>query len=65
MMDANDGKNQYRTLAHRISQAVDLEEVAMAILHDQKLTEEERGILENAVRFARALKVVNLPAEEL
>lgn len=51
-------QDNYRDLGQEAIHAMRLEEAAMVVLRENKLTPSDRAILENAVRIARGLQKI-------
>jgi hypothetical protein len=48
--------DDYRDLGQEAIHAIRLEEAAMVVLNENRLTPADRAVLENAVRIARTIK---------
>ena len=57
------GNNHYRALPEGVTPAMVLEEMALVVLREAKVTDEDREPLEKAVRVARSLKKLSSPPE--
>jgi hypothetical protein len=57
------GKSHYRALPEGVTPATVLEEMALVVLREAKLIDEDRETLEKTVRVARSLKKLSSPPE--